>query len=210
MRSARNEIQMAAARFGIPGDVLASIATEQVRRDAALLSEYQGRTPSPEIARSKADADAEVQRLMTKIPNALSEKCVSSLAAAYLYVETAVAGLDHGDPGPQEAAELMQLMMMLVGSAVAHGDPNADPRDQFIRHRSENGKKGGQKRHARTTAVKEWALEEAKSMKGSDMEIARQLANRIPAHLVGDPNKAGDAARLIYDALRAQRQAKQP
>jgi hypothetical protein len=62
------------------------------------------------------------------------------------------------------------------------------------------GKKGGAERHRATQELKQWALAEAVATRGSDMEIARSLARRIPSHLGG---VSADPERLIYDALRA-------
>jgi len=62
------------------------------------------------------------------------------------------------------------------------------------------GKKGGTERHRATQELKQWALAEAVAIRGSDMEIARSLARRIPSRLDG---VSADPERLIYDALRA-------
>lgn len=62
------------------------------------------------------------------------------------------------------------------------------------------GKKGGAERHRATQELKQWALAEAVAIRGSDMEVARSLARRIPSHL---GSVSADPERLIYDALRA-------
>lgn len=67
---------------------------------------------------------------------------------------------------------------------------------------SDNGKKGAQSLHGPKKELKAWALSQAMSNRGSHKDIARKLATQIPKHLA-DTSK--DPARLIYDALRAQK-----
>ena len=62
------------------------------------------------------------------------------------------------------------------------------------------GRKGGEERHRATRELKLWAQAEALSLRGSDIEIARSLARRIPLQL---ENASADPERLIYHALRA-------
>lgn len=69
------------------------------------------------------------------------------------------------------------------------------------------GKKGGTERHRATHELKQWALAEAVAMRGSDMEIARSLARRIPSHV---QDASADPERLIYDALRAMAANRRP
>lgn len=64
------------------------------------------------------------------------------------------------------------------------------------------GKKGGTQRHQASRELKRWALTEAISLRGSDIEIARKLVSLIPARL---QNASADPERLIYDALRSDR-----
>ena len=67
---------------------------------------------------------------------------------------------------------------------------------------SSAGKKGADKRHAPTRELKEWALQEAAKMRGTHMDIAKHLAQRIPQPLA---TASDDPKRLIYDAVRQQR-----
>ncbi|KPU94628.1 hypothetical protein APR50_37545 [Variovorax paradoxus] len=66
------------------------------------------------------------------------------------------------------------------------------------------GKKGGTQRHQASRALKLWALSEAVALRGSDMDIARQLVLQIPARL---QDASADPERLIYDALRNARKS---
>jgi hypothetical protein len=62
------------------------------------------------------------------------------------------------------------------------------------------GRRGGTERHRRSRELKQWALAEATGMRGADIEIARQLARRLPAEY---QETSADPERLIYDALRS-------
>ncbi len=66
------------------------------------------------------------------------------------------------------------------------------------------GAKGAGVKHASTRALKQWAVESSHTMRGSDRELSRALANRLPAEFVG---VSEDPGRLIYDALRAARKS---
>jgi len=73
-------------------------------------------------------------------------------------------------------------------------------RDEMLRTDARHaGTRGGRVRHKATGELKLWALQEAATMRGSDMDVARNLAKRLPTHLQG---ASIDAERLIYDALR--------
>jgi hypothetical protein len=61
---------------------------------------------------------------------------------------------------------------------------------------------GAQSRSQPFKAVKSWALEKAKDMRGADRDIARKLAAQMPVHLA---DKSKDPMRLIYETLLANR-----
>ena len=64
------------------------------------------------------------------------------------------------------------------------------------------GAAGAAKKHQLARELKEWALNEAKAMRGSHMDIARRLAALVPERLdKGSKNHQ----RLIYDALRSEK-----
>lgn len=64
------------------------------------------------------------------------------------------------------------------------------------------GLNGSAVKHSKPRALKAWAEQEAKTMKGSHMDIARKLAAKVPEHLA---DASGNPWRLIYDHLRALR-----
>jgi hypothetical protein len=66
------------------------------------------------------------------------------------------------------------------------------------------GKKGGTQRHQASRELKLWALAKAVSLRGSDVDVARQLALQVPAQL---RDASADPERLIYDALRSARKS---
>lgn len=67
---------------------------------------------------------------------------------------------------------------------------------------SSAGKKGADKRHTPTRELKEWALQEAAKMRGTHMDIAKNLSQRIPQSLA---TASADPKRFIYDTVRQQR-----
>ncbi len=67
---------------------------------------------------------------------------------------------------------------------------------------AEAGMKGAEAKHRPIAELKKWALEQAKKMRGSDMDVARRLSSLVPGHLA-DASK--DPQRLIYDAIRSER-----
>lgn len=72
---------------------------------------------------------------------------------------------------------------------------------------SSAGKKGGVKKNARTRELKEWALQEAATIRGTDIEISRTLAKRVPKHLA---DASENSQRLIYDTLLERHKQKKP
>lgn len=74
--------------------------------------------------------------------------------------------------------------------------------DQRREMLSAAGRLGAQKKNLDSTRLKEWALEQADSLRGSDIEIARRLASQLPPHLT---KVSKDPERLIYDALRTRK-----
>lgn len=69
---------------------------------------------------------------------------------------------------------------------------------------AELGRVGADRRHAKSRALKTWAIEQAMKARGSDTQIARALVGRIPAHL---RDASADPEGLIYKAIRAHRRA---
>lgn len=69
---------------------------------------------------------------------------------------------------------------------------------------SEAGKLGARSKNAPVTALKDWALNRASSMRGSDVDMARQLSASLPEHLA-DISK--NPERLIYETLRNRKRS---
>ena len=67
---------------------------------------------------------------------------------------------------------------------------------------SKAGKRGASVKHQRVQALKQWALGEAETMRGSDMERARKLSARIPPQFA---DASIEPKRLIYDAIRGSK-----
>lgn len=67
---------------------------------------------------------------------------------------------------------------------------------------SSAGMTGAKVRHELSNKFKEWVLQECASLRGSDADIARRLAARIPGHLV---TASKSPERFIYDTLRSRR-----
>ncbi|MDP2368468.1 hypothetical protein [Rhodoferax sp.] len=64
------------------------------------------------------------------------------------------------------------------------------------------GTEGGKARSERYEPFKQWALQQAKSMQGSDKQIAGKLLASLPQNFAAISN---DPERLIYDTLRASK-----
>ena len=72
---------------------------------------------------------------------------------------------------------------------------------------SSAGKKGANKRHAPSRELKEWARQESAKMRGTHMDIAKNLSQRVPQHLA---TVSTDPKRFIYDTVRQQRKQTAP
>lgn len=70
--------------------------------------------------------------------------------------------------------------------------------------RSTNGIKGANTKHAATRELKEWALEKASTMRGSDGQIAGKLMKELPDHL---KDASTDPKRFIWDHLRESKKS---
>jgi hypothetical protein len=71
----------------------------------------------------------------------------------------------------------------------------------------QTGSEGARRKNARTNALKQWALDEAKSMRGADADIARKLAQRMPPEHHEHAKTLVNPERIIYLALRGQASA---
>ena len=72
-------------------------------------------------------------------------------------------------------------------------------------HKKTIGKNGGKAKNKPKQELKDWALQQAKSLKLTDRDAARHLSARIPEHLAAESK---NPEQLIYRALLARHQAK--
>lgn len=114
--------------------------------------------------------------------------------AALLWADAALASLDR--------TKAIGLMACAANGMWQSGFVSGwEGKEEALRDDAKHaGRKGGEVRHKASRELKLWALAEAQSMRGSDIEIARSLARRIPAQF---EVASADPERLIYDALRA-------
>ena len=110
--------------------------------------------------------------------------------AAFAWIDGAMLTEDH---------DAALSMISAAGQALAYAGTFSNPNRERL---SEAGRRGSDKRHARTRTLKSWAINQAQTVRGDDMSIARRLSKRIPAELV---DASADPVRLIYDAIRDAR-----
>ena len=96
----------------------------------------------------------------------------------------------------------LALAIFLGGMAVGRADATSAGAAELSKALSRFGAVGGVVRHEGTAALKEWALNKAATMKGSDKDKARELRAQLPAEF---ESVSKDPERLIYDALMAAR-----
>lgn len=105
-----------------------------------------------------------------------------------------IEGLVHASYGRGQAMGILEKVELQLAES---------QRKTFL---SRAGEKGALSKNLRTQNLKSWAIQKAMHMRGSDMDIARQLAAQLPPELA-DVSK--DPERLIYDALRSRRKQMQ-
>lgn len=148
---------------------------EMVRADAAVLLGYLDRNDS-------AGRGADARRVL--------DHAVQSAAAAEQRTR---------DTDPLQAlilvADARALLLHVAGECIGL------PLGAMKARMSSAGKKGGEKRSAKSAALKTWALTKAEKMRGTPTEIARGLMGIVPKELVAH---LANPERVIYDALRAK------
>lgn len=70
--------------------------------------------------------------------------------------------------------------------------------DEIRTQRAESGGKGGKARSEKSKPLKDWAIERAKSMRGTAKEKARRLMLEVPVELA---NLSDDPERMMYLAI---------
>lgn len=123
------------------------------------------------------------------------DRSIVLAAAAFAWLDySLISGLEAVRSAQLAAAAGLALFFALESSAV-----DDEPAEDL----STWGRMGGLERHKKTRALKDWALAEASRMTAPDRKISRELAVRMPERFL---DASEDPARLIYDAIRAQRQ----
>ena len=117
--------------------------------------------------------------------------------AALLALDAALASGES-----RQSIGLMSRSQCHVASRMAFG--MGEPEELWREEARHAGKKGGTQRHQASRELKLWALAKAVSLRGSDVDVARQLALQVPAQL---RDASADPERLIYDALRSARKS---
>lgn len=105
-----------------------------------------------------------------------------------------IEGLVHASYGLGQAMGILEKVELQLAES---------QRKTFL---SRAGEKGAVSKNFRTQRLKNWAVQKSMHLRGSDMDIARQLSAQLPSDLA-DVSK--DPERLIYDSLRAHRKQMQ-
>ena len=200
---------------GPKGHELMRIVREHVKTARALI-----RKENRSLSEVKADFIA-VLDMMEEKPEAekLEPSICQTMATFYIAtMQSAESAVWHGTIGTPKSLELCYraisqcaegvrnlMLLSLKGKKdfdVAITEAIARHSDSKRKSLSEAGKRGASVKHQSIRALKEWALEKANGMRGSDRDIARKLSTELPVHLAEVSN---DSMRLIYDTLRAKK-----
>ena len=144
-------------------------------------------TVTPRVIGSEYDTD---------LPSEQVDRAIVLAAAAFTWNDYAMVY-------NEDAARAADLFAA-AGLALFLASQTARDDDEDVGDLASWGRAGGLERHKGTRDLKEWALGEASRMQGNDRSIARSLSNRIPEKYL---DVSEDPARLIYDAIRANRAA---
>lgn len=149
----------------------------------------------------------------------LTKRCVRFISTAYgIVLHVLHTPPEHQDllnsyRGLMEASTFMGKAIPLMEiSAISHAFADENKRVEKKRY-SNLQKISREVRNHPFDLLKEWALDQARSMKGSKSNIAERLATRLPSDLamyIKDPGVTiqdeerviGNPWRVIYDALR--------
>ena len=132
----------------------------------------------------------------------LPEVVVSTLGCTYSLGTLLVDDRNDGDDDLSRIKSLMAISFGkgVVISAIVNNPSTAESdRREML---SMAGALGAKSKNKPFAELKRWGIKSALGMKGANRDVARQLANQLPAHLA---DVSDDAFRLIYDAIRAQK-----
>ena len=188
--------------FQIPDEVLRECGTSVFM--VALQSHAEFNNKYEDISGSTFEEFSRIEhekldRLYRSVPG-VPKEAVNLICMAYSAVSIC---FDKRSKPPSDEDAMKTLMTASMVMGMAMGMVCADPGTKdAVRTKalSMAGKLGAEIRHGPSSQLKMWARGEAKTMRGSDIDVAKILSAKIPAHLA-DVSK--DPQRLIYDALRA-------
>ena len=158
--------------------------------------------------RSKTELDNEFEVVANKKFDMLcnsapgvSRDAIRSICMAYTSYEYLFG--EYSKEKMTETEAVTCLLSIVESRGFALGAAKSKPSASEIMRKkllSRAGEMGARSKHRPTAELKAWAEQQAKTMRGSDMDKSRQLATRIPEHLA-DASRA--SVRLIYDHLRS-------
>ena len=180
--------------FQIPDEVFRECGTSAII--VAALSHGGSNEEQKELSRS---AQEKLERLYRSVPG-VPKGAVDLICMAY---STVAICFDKRIESISDEEVMKNLMAASLVMGVAMGMVCADPvTKDAVRAKalSMAGKLGAEIRHGPSSQLKMWAMTEAKTTRGSDVDVAKALVAKIPAHLAA---VSKDPQRLIYDTLRA-------
>lgn len=130
---------------------------------------------------------------------ASSSMLLVDMEAALVAVKEKTSGLRGVQESAISALEVGRVGLRIAAKSVKDLSAERQRKKKIL---SKAGMSGAKVRHELTNKFKEWVLQECANLRGSDADIARKLANKIPGHLVA---ASKSPARLIYDTLRSKK-----
>lgn len=200
------ELNIAIEIFEIPANVFADCGTSYTLIAAM---KHHRESVDESFHALLEDANRKFEILCNSAPR-ISRDTLSALSLAYggfLFLTNNgkdMTGLLASKGDYQESIRALMEVSMMRGVAIGR---SGLAEGEFLRRKilSEAGKNGAKVRRERTENLKTWAISEAKKMTGSDMEVARKLATKIPKELAGSSK---NEIRFIYETIRKEKYAK--
>lgn len=192
------QLNLLLERIGIPDDIAKGCITSGFSL-MVYGSQDVGLTATEGISVARAD----FEKLCGAAPN-VSRECLQWLSFAFTLVIYYFNERSESENVKGKALGLMNIAMArgAASALLPHSLDYAfvEVMAQRTKMLSEAGARGARAKNRNHAALKKWALDEAKRMREPDIDIARKLANRLPAHLA---DVSPDPKRFIYDTLRA-------
>lgn len=182
--------------LGIPRDEFYQFGSSALRLS---LLEQEKIAPDHEIA---VDAKKEFDLLCGSAPS-ISPDAIKAICLASCAHEVCFGGNGKEDMTAAHAASVLSAIAMTRGFAMGAASASPAASDAMRKELlSMAGLRGATVKHSKSRSLKTWAEQQARIMKGADLDIARRLAAQIPEHLA-DASK--NPERLIYEHLRDRR-----